>query len=41
MDWKMVLALEEVAKATKPDTILGWHRSLVAEKFNNSKQRWP
>jgi putative transposase len=32
-------ALEEVAKAAKPDTILGWHRKLVAQKFDGSKQR--
>jgi transposase InsO family protein len=32
-------ALEEVAEAAKPDTILGWHRKLVAQKFDGSKQR--
>ena len=32
-------ALEEVAKVAKPDTILGWHRKLVAQKFDGSKQR--
>ncbi len=32
-------ALEEVAKAAKPDTILGWHRKLVAQKFDGSTQR--
>ena len=32
-------ALEEIAKAAKPDTILGWHRKLVAEKFDGSSQR--
>jgi hypothetical protein len=26
-------ALQEVAKMVKPDTILGWHRTLVAQKF--------
>jgi hypothetical protein len=26
-------ALEEVANIVKPDTILAWHRKLVAEKF--------
>jgi putative transposase len=31
--------LEEVAKVAKPDTILGWHRKLVAEKFDSSVQR--
>jgi putative transposase len=32
-------ALAEVAKIVKPDTILGWHRKLVAQKFDGSKQR--
>jgi putative transposase len=32
-------ALKEVAKIVKPDTILGWHRKLVAQKFDGSKQR--
>src|SRR6266481_5401977 len=32
-------ALEEVAKIVKPDTILGWHRTLVAQKCDGSKQR--
>ena len=32
-------ALQEVAKIVKPDTILRWHRKLVAEKFNGSKHR--
>ena len=32
-------ALEEIAHAAKPDTILGWHRKLVAQKFDGSKQR--
>jgi putative transposase len=32
-------ALEEVAKAAKPDTVLGWHRKLVAQKFNGANQR--
>jgi len=32
-------ALHEVAKIVKPDTILGWHRKLVAQKFDGSKQR--
>jgi hypothetical protein len=31
--------LEEVAKVAKPDTILGWHRKLVAQKFDSSHQR--
>src|SRR5713101_6389815 len=32
-------ALEEVAKIVKPDTILGWHRKLVAQKCDGSQQR--
>jgi transposase InsO family protein len=32
-------ALEEVAKVAKPDTILSWHRKLVAQKFDGSNQR--
>jgi putative transposase len=32
-------ALQEVAKLVKPDTILGWHRKLVAQKFDGSQQR--
>jgi putative transposase len=32
-------ALAEVAKIVKPDTILGWHRTLVAQKFDGSQQR--
>jgi putative transposase len=32
-------ALQEVATIVKPDTILGWHRSLVAQKFDGSQQR--
>jgi putative transposase len=32
-------ALEAIAKAAKPDTILGWHRKLVAEKFDGSNRR--
>jgi putative transposase len=31
--------LEEVATIVKPDTILGWHRKLVAQKFDGSQQR--
>jgi putative transposase len=33
--------LEEIAKAAKPDTILGWHRKLVAQKFDGSNQCQP
>src|SRR6266481_8266986 len=32
-------ALEEVAKIVKPDTILAWHRTLVAQKCDGSPQR--
>jgi transposase InsO family protein len=31
--------LEEVAQVAKPDTILAWHRKLVAQKFDGSDQR--
>jgi putative transposase len=29
----------ELAKIVKPDTILAWHRMLIAQKFNGPKQR--
>src|ERR1700674_174604 len=32
-------SLEDVANAAKPDTILGWYRNLVAQKFDGSKLR--
>jgi putative transposase len=32
-------ALAEVATIVKPDTILAWHRKLVAQKFDGSTQR--
>ena len=32
-------ALAEVATIVRPDTILAWHRRLVAKKFDGSKQR--
>jgi putative transposase len=32
-------ALAEVAHVVKPDTILAWHRKLVAQKFDGSQQR--
>ena len=32
-------ALEEVAQIVRPETILGWHRKLIARKFDGSKQR--
>ena len=30
--------LEEVAAIVKPDTILAWHRKLMAKKFDGSQQ---
>jgi putative transposase len=32
-------ALAEVASIAKPDTILAWHRQLVAQKFDGSRKR--
>ena len=32
-------ALEEVAQIVRPETILGWHRKLIAMKFDGSKGR--
>jgi putative transposase len=32
-------ALEDVAATAKPDTILGWYRQLIANKFDGSKFR--
>ena len=32
-------AFDEVASIVKPDTILGWHRRLVAKKFDSSENR--
>ncbi len=32
-------ALEEVANIVRPETILAWHRRLVARKFDSSKKR--
>jgi putative transposase len=32
-------ALEEIATIVKPDTILAWHRKLIAQKFDGSQQR--
>jgi putative transposase len=31
--------LEEIATIMKPDTILAWHRKLIAQKFDGSQQR--
>lgn len=31
-------ALEEIANIVKPETILGWHRQQVAQKFDGSQQ---
>ena len=32
-------ALAQVACIAKPDTILGWYRRLIAQKFDGSKRR--
>ena len=32
-------ALEEVAQIVRPETILRWHRKLIARKFDGSKNR--
>ena len=32
-------ALNDIARVAKPDTILGWDRRLVAQKFDGSRQR--
>jgi transposase InsO family protein len=32
-------ALDEAASIVKPDTVLAWHRKLVAQTFDGSKQR--
>ena len=32
-------ALDEGASIVNPDTVLGWHRRLVAKKFDSSKNR--
>ena len=31
--------MEEIATIVKPDTLLTWHRKLVAQKFEGSKRR--
>jgi putative transposase len=33
------MVLEDVAATAKPDTILGWYRKLIADKFDGSKFR--
>src|SRR6266481_4180983 len=33
--------LEEVVQIVRPETILGWHRRLIAKKFDGSKSRPP
>jgi hypothetical protein len=33
------MALKDMAATAKPDTILGWHRKLIAKKFDGSKLR--
>ena len=32
-------ALNDIARVAKPDTILGWYRRLIAQKFDGSRQR--
>ena len=32
-------ALQHVALVAKPETILGWYRKLIAQKFDGSKHR--
>src|SRR5216683_3115313 len=32
-------ALAQIARVAKPDTILAWHRNLIAQKFDGAKQR--
>jgi putative transposase len=32
-------ALQDIANIVKPETILGWHRKLVAQKFDGSQHR--
>src|SRR5579871_1997586 len=32
-------ALEEIASIVKPETILSWHRQLIARKFDGSRNR--
>src|SRR4051794_26197793 len=32
-------ALHQVAGVARPDTILGWYRKLIAQKFDGSKYR--
>jgi hypothetical protein len=34
-------ALAQVACVAKPNTILGWYRKLVAQKFDGSKHHYP
>ena len=33
--------LQEVAQIVRPETILAWHRRLIAKKFDGSKHRSP
>src|SRR5215469_6900835 len=32
-------ALKDIARVSKPDTLLAWYRRLVAQKFDGSRQR--
>jgi len=36
--WLGRKALEQIACVAKPDTILGWFRKLVAQKFDGSRK---
>ena len=37
--WRPRQALADVANVVKPETILGWYRKLVVQKFDGSKSR--
>lgn len=39
--WLRRKALAEVAQMVRPETLLGWHRRLIARKFDGSKNRLP
>ena len=36
--WRPRQALADVANVVKPETILGWYRKLVAQKFDGAAQ---
>ena len=33
--------LREVATIVTPETLLAWHRKLIAQKYDGSEQSWP